>query len=174
MENKYFFRYAAVDGLILSSVTVAVLLFSPLLRNVPFVGFFINVIKIAGCLTLLYYLMKRYAVANNCTRYGQCFGYGVIVCLFSSLICAAFSFISAKFIYNGLYEQQLLEMREMYLSSDYGIGVDTLDYVIDNYSTLLFFSSIVYYFIIGLIFSAIFAGPTRVKEDPFAGNGYNL
>lgn len=170
MEKKYLFRYAAIDGLILSSVTVAVLLFSPLLRNVPFLGFFISVIKIAGCLTLLYYLMKRYAAANNCTRYGECFGYGVMVCLFSSFICAAFSYICAEFIHSGIYEQQLLEMKELYSASDYGVASETFDYLLDHYSTILFFTSIVYYFIIGLIFSAIFAGSARVK-DPFAGSG---
>lgn len=172
MEKKYLFRYASVDGLILSSITVAVLLVSPLLRNVTYVGFIVNVAKIAGCLTLLYYLMKRYAWANNCKRYGECFGYGLLVCLFSSFVCAAFSYISAEFIYSGIYEQQLLEMRGI-LESSYGSTTDSFEYILDNYSVILFFSCLVYYFIIGLIFSAIFAGSVRIK-DPFANNGANF
>ena len=84
MEKKYLLRYASVDGLILSSVTVAFMLFSPLVRDTTFVGIILSVAKIAGCITLLYYLMKRYALANNCKRYGECFGYGLLVCLFSS------------------------------------------------------------------------------------------
>lgn len=170
MEKKYLFRYASVDGLILSSITVAVLLISPLLRNVPYVGFIVTVAKIAGCLTLLYYLMKKYAWANNCKRYGECFGYGLLVCLFSSFVCAAFSYISAEFIYSGIYEQQLLEMREIFLASNSGGTTNAFEFMLDNYSVILFFSSLVYYFIIGLIFSAIFAGSVRIK-DPFANNG---
>ena len=38
MEKKYLFRYASVDGLILSSITVAMLLISPLVRDVTYVG----------------------------------------------------------------------------------------------------------------------------------------
>lgn len=169
MEKKYLFRYASVDGLILSSITVAMLLISPLLRNVLYVGLILNVAKIAGCITLLYYLMKRYALANNCKRYGECFGYGLLVCLFSSFVCAAFSYITAEFIYSGIYEQQLLETRAI-LESRYGGSTDSFEYLLDNYSVIIFFSCIIYYFIIGLIFSAIFAGSVRVK-DPFADNG---
>ena len=169
MEKKYLFRYASVDGLILSSITVAMLLVSPLLRNVSYVGVILNVAKIAGCLTLLYYLMKRYAWANNCKRYGECFGYGLLVCLFSSFVCAVFSYITVEFIYSGIYEQQLLEMREI-LESSYGGTTDSFEYILDNYSVIMFFSGLVYYFIIGLIFSAIFAGSVRIK-DPFANNG---
>lgn len=169
MEKKYLFRYASVDGLILSSVTVAFMLFSPLVRDTTFVGIILSVAKIAGCITLLYYLMKRYATVNNCRRYGECFGYGVLVCLFSSFICAAFSYITAEFIYGELYEQQLLEMRGM-LESRYGGTTDSFEYLLDNYSVIMFFSCIIYYFMIGLIFSAIFASSVRVK-DPFADNG---
>ena len=116
MEKKYLFRYASVDGLILSSITVAMLLISPLVRDVTYVGLILNVAKIAGCLTLLYYFMKRYALANNCKRYGECFGYGLLVCLFSSFVCAAFSYISIEFIYSEIYELQLFEMRDIFAS----------------------------------------------------------
>lgn len=170
MDKKDLFRYASTDGLILSSVTVAALLFTPLLRNVPFVGYIVNVAKIAGCLTLLYYFMKRYAVANSCRRYGECFGYGVLVSLFSSFVCAAFSYIISAFIYRGIYEQQLLEIREMLFSSNYGSVTDSFDYLLDHYSVILFFTSIVYYFIVGIVFSAIFASSVKVK-DPFANGG---
>ena len=169
MEKKYLLRYASVDGLILSSITVAMLLISPLVRDVPYVGLILNVAKIAGCLTLLYYFMKRYALANNCKRYGECFGYGLLVCLFSSFVCAAFSYISIEFIYSGIYEQQLLETRAI-LESKYGGSTDSFEYLLDNCSVIIFFSCIIYYFIIGLFFSAIFAGSVRVK-DPFADNG---
>lgn len=169
MEKKYLFRYASVDGLILSSITVAALLISPLLRNVPYIGLIVNVAKIAGCLTLLYYLMKRYAWANSCKRYGECFGYGLLVSLFSSFVCAVFLYISVEFIYSGIYEQQLFEMRAI-LASSYGANTDVFEHIMDNYSVILFFSAIIYYFIIGLIFSAIFAGSVRIK-DPFANSG---
>lgn len=169
MEKKYLFRYASVDGLILSSITVAMLLISPLVRDVTYVGLILNVAKIAGCITLLYYLMKRYALANNCKRYGECFGYGLLVCLFSSFVCAAFSYITVEFIYSGIYEQQLLETRAI-LESKYGGSTDSFEYLLDNCSVIIFFSCIIYYFIIGLFFSAIFAGSVRVK-DPFADNG---
>ena len=169
MEKKYLLRYASVDGLILSSITVAMLLISPLVRDVTYVGLILNVAKIAGCLTLLYYFMKRYALANNCKRYGECFGYGLLVCLFSSFVCAAFSYISIEFIYSGIYEQQLLETRAI-LESKYGGSTDSFEYLLDNCSVIIFFSCIIYYFIIGLFFSAIFAGSVRVK-DPFADNG---
>ena len=99
MEKKYLFRYASVDGLILSSITVAMLLISPLLRNVLYVGLILNVAKIAGCITLLYYLMKRYALANNCKRYGECFGYGLLVCL----LYAQPSHISLQSLYIAEY-----------------------------------------------------------------------
>ena len=170
MEKKFLFRYASVDGLILSSVTVAFMLFSPLVRDTTFVGIILSVAKIAGCITLLYYLMKRYATVNNCRRYGECFGYGVLVCLFSSFICAAFSYITAEFIYNELYEQQLLQMREMLLAAENGASAYSFEFLLDHYSIIMFFSCIIYYFIIGLIFSAIFASSVRVK-DPFADNG---
>ncbi len=169
MEKKYLLRYASVDGLILSSVTVAFMLFSPLVRDTTFVGIILSVAKIAGCITLLYYLMKRYALANNCKRYGECFGYGLLVCLFSSFVCAAFSYITVEFIYSGIYEQQLLETRAI-LESKYGGSTDSFEYLLDNCSVIIFFSCIIYYFIIGLFFSAIFAGSVRVK-DPFADNG---
>lgn len=170
MEKKYLFRYASVDGLILSSITVAALLISPLLSNVHYVvGLILNVAKIAGCLTLLYYFMKRYALANNCKRYGECLGYGLLVCLFSSFVCAAFSYISVEFIYSEIYGLQLLEMRDIF-ASRYGGSTDSWDYIFDNYSVIMFFSCFIYYFFIGLIFSAIFAGSVRVK-DPFANNG---
>ena len=164
MEKKYLFRYASVDGLILSSITVAMLLISPLVRDVTYVGLILNVAKIAGCLTLLYYFMKRYALANNCKRYGECFGYGLLVCLFSSFVCAAFSYISIEFIYSEIFE-----MRDIF-ASRYGGSTDSWDYIFDNYSVIMFFSCFIYYFFIGLIFSAIFAGSVRVK-DPFADNG---
>ncbi len=173
MDKKFLFRYASTDGLILSSITVASLLFTPLLRNVPFVGYIINIAKIAGCLTLLYYFMKRYAVANSCRRYGECFGYGVLVCLFSSFVCAVFSYITSALIYSGIYEQQLLAMREMFVSYNYGSATDSFEYLLDHYAVILFFSSIVYYFVVGIVFSAIFASSVKVK-DPFANDGESI
>ena len=56
------------------------------------------------------------------------------------------------------------------LESRYGGTTDSFEYLLDNYSVIMFFSCIIYYFMIGLIFSAIFASSVRVK-DPFADNG---
>ena len=60
-------------------------------------------------------------------------------------------------------------MRDIF-ASRYGGSTDSWDYIFDNYSVIMFFSCFIYYFFIGLIFSAIFAGSVRVK-DPFANNG---
>ena len=86
---------AAKDGLILAAVTVVVSTLTFLTKN-GFLSGLLWLVKLGGSIWLLSVIMKRYGKAHPDE---STFGYGVIVCTLSALVCAVWSFVEYQFLF---------------------------------------------------------------------------
>ena len=77
-------------------------------------GYIFLLVQIA----LLFYLVKSYRdnYLNGYITYGQALGAGVIICLYSALLMAVFTYILYAFIDPGLAEKQLAFTEEIMLN----------------------------------------------------------
>ncbi|MDO4736612.1 MAG: DUF4199 domain-containing protein [Bacteroidia bacterium] len=167
MENQNKWQLAAVDGLVLSSITIIATLASSVLGNNTniIVSMVLWVLKFGGSLYLLYYLMRKYSNTLETISYGQSFGYGFLVCLFSSIVCACFAYISMEFIFpeqTQIAIQQTKQLLVNYPEEQRAMLIK----ILDNYTYYMLFGQLIYLTIFGAIASSITANYTK-KTNPF-------
>ncbi len=156
---------AAANGLILSLVTIIYTLSGPVLELKGIIMIILWIIKFTACIYLLYYFMKQYSGKFDTISYGESFNYGFILCVFSSLICAGFSFLSVTFIFPEQF-QGAMEQLQQSLAAQNQEG--NLDKAMSWIPEITLFGSLIYYIIFGAVTSAIIANYTK-KTDIFAG-----
>ncbi len=176
MENQNKWQLAAIDGLILSSVTIITMLLSSILGEKPnfIVSMLIWIVKFGGSLYLLYYLMKKYSNNFDTISYGQSFSYGFLVCVFSSIVCACFGYVLVEFLFPEQTEMAIAQTRQM-LGSTPGYTEDvkeTMNKILGNYSWYMLFGQLIYLTIFGAIASSITANYTK-KTNPFTDSQTN-
>ncbi|MDD2293146.1 MAG: DUF4199 domain-containing protein [Bacteroidales bacterium] len=162
--NSFKWKRAATDALILASVTVVISTLNMLFDNSG-LGILFWAVKFGGSLYLLYFLMKRY---GKLTKVPSTFNYGVITCLLSSLVCAIYSFFlmsvlfpdSVTAIFDQVYQIMGTNMTDEMSS--------LFQQMESKYPQYAFFSSLIWDFIVGLVFSAIFTKSTSPRVDIFA------
>ena len=154
---------AAKDGLILAAVTVVVSTLTFLTKN-SILGARLWIVKFGGSIWLLNVIMKRYGKEHPDE---STFGYGVIVCTLSSLVCAVWAFVEYQFLFPGAVAEAF---EQMYAGLDQMGGMlpdnftDMMLKMEDNYSQINCISTFIWCALLGLIFSAILSAPSRRKS----------
>ncbi len=153
-------REAARDGLLLSLVTVVIISFNALVDNGALKMLF-WLVKFVGSVWLLYFFMKKFQKAEPNT---SVFKQGVRICLFSSIICAAYTF----FIISFLFPEMVTEMFEAFYSAPEftslpGNITDMMLKLEDNFAKYACIYTFIWNFILGVIISAIIARSNTPK-----------
>jgi hypothetical protein len=166
MEKNNFWSSAALNGIYLSLVTIIYLLVTSVFNLNTLVNVLLQIIKIGLIVYLLYYFIKDYSNNFETFSYGEGFKYGFAVCLFSSLICACYGYLSAAV----LFKEKTIAQFEMTMNSlGNSITPDVenmLSFAMENIGVLTLFSSLAYYIFMGIVFPAIIANFTK-KENIF-------
>ena len=136
---------AARDGLILAAVTVVVSTLTFLTKN-TFLSTLLWLVKLGGSIWLLSVIMKRYGKEHPDE---STFSYGVIVCVFSAIVCAVWAFVEYQFLFPGAvaeaFEQMYTQFEQMgaslpdevgdmaeFLMSSRGRFISGADFLIDG------------------------------------------
>ena len=160
-QNSNMWKKAATDGLILASVTVIIVTLNSLIET-KVTGVLFSILKFAGSIYLLYKFMKKYSQVSNKQ---STFKYGFLTCCFSAIICAAYTFFMLTVLFPETVTQTFNTMLEMFNGSDEQQNI--LLKIEDNFPQLMFFSSLIWDIIIGLIVSAIISSSISKNKEFF-------
>lgn len=144
---------AAKDGLILSLVTVACTTLGLFNEN-GFLGILLWGVKFCGSIWLLRFFMRRFSETEVSASN---FGYGVRICLCSSLICAAWSFL----LYGWIVPYKVTEIFDSVFTTLSSMGNlpdesrDRLLVIEDNYPQINCLITFFWCLFFGVILSAI-------------------
>ena len=168
-ENQGIWTDAARDAVFLAMITVLAQALGVLLKA-PAFGLLLNLIKLVGSMWLLLRFMKRYAASG---RSCSVMGYGLRVCLFSSVICAIWAFTMYELLFPELvteaFEQIPTMLEGMQLPPE---AEDMLNMMEDNFARYAFIAVLLWDLFCGLIFSAILSGPA-MQSALFSGSQDN-
>lgn len=169
MENVNKWQSAALNGLLLSVVTIVYSLISTIFNPGSFVTIVLWTVKFGACIYLLYYFMKQYSSQFETISYGESFRYGSLISVFSSIVCSCFAFLSITFIFPEQLDQSLAAMQSVIENGNYNDEqIDAINQVSGKLPQIMLFWSLFYYSVFGIIVSAIVANYTK-KTNPFAG-----
>ncbi len=164
-SNKW--SIAAQNALILALVTILATLLQAVFPQMPgFIGILIWIVKLVLSIYLVYYFIKDYSKHFETFTFKQGFNFGAILCLLSSVICAAYLFLHMGFLFSEATTSQM-EMIAQTMESSNPEGAEAIFGVMEHLPKLAFVFSLIYYTIFGLIVSAIVANYTK-KGDMFA------
>ena len=169
MERNSKWSSAAMDGLYLSLVTI---IYSLTVAVMQPQGFLVTAIlwiaKFGGCMYLLWYFMKKWSNSFETITYSESYNYGFIICLFSSIMCACYSYIQIEWLFPEQTAEAINLTKEAMIQQ--GTLNSTTENMIDklssNFGRISMFASLVYYVIFGSIAAAITANFTK-KTNPF-------
>jgi len=169
MEQSNKWSSAAMDGLYLSLVTI---IYSLLFAVWQPEGFLIKsllwVVKFGGCLYLLWLFMKRWSDKFETISYSQSYNYGFLICLFSSIMCACYSYAQVEWLFPD-QTAQAIDMAKETMAQQGTLDSNTenlMDMMVGNFGRISLFVSLFYYIIFGGIAAAITANFTK-KTNPF-------
>ena len=157
------------DGLLLSLITVACSTLGSL-TQIWILNFLLWAVKLVGSIWVLSLFMKRYGAAHP--EELRTTGYGILVCLFSSIVCAVFAYLSARFIFPHTMDEIMAQIPAT-IASTPGMTAeaeDALYKLMDNLPQLMCVVTLIWDFILGLIFSAIIGAATSKRKDPFGND----
>lgn len=162
--NKW--TLAMRDGLLLALVTIACTTLSNLTK-ISVLNILIWIVKLVGSIWVLWYFMKRYGL--NHPQEQRTTGYGILVCLFSSIVCAVFTYLAYRVIFPGLIDEVMAQIPAT-LAATPGItpeAEESVYKVLDNMPQIMCVFTLIWDFVLGLIISAII-GASTARKDPFA------
>ena len=166
-ENKW--SSAAMDGLYLSLVTIIYTLVSSVFEPEGFLmTSLLWIAKFGGCIYLLWFFMKRWSQKFETITYGQSFNYGFIVCLFSSILCACFSYALVEWIFpEKMNEAFTIAQQTMAEQGTLDSNTEkAMEMVMGNMGRIALFFNLFYYMVFGAVAASITANFTK-KENPF-------
>ena len=169
MENSNKWSSAAMDGLYLSLVTI---IYSLIVAVMQPQGFLVTAIlwiaKFAGCMYLLWYFMKKWSNGFETITYSESYNYGFIICLFSSILCACYSYVQVEWLFPE-HTQEAINLTKETMIQQGTLNSSTenmIDKLSSNFGRISMFVSLFYYIIFGAIAAAITANFTK-KTNPF-------
>lgn len=153
----------AKNGLILASFTILVQLISTLTKTESFaINSILWIIKTAGSIWVLYYFMKAITKSGENIPYKLSFNYGLLITMFSSIACAAFSLLLYYVIAPDTIEKAIDLVFEAFSKQGMDISsmtdINTLE---KNLPFYIVISQYIYYSLFGLILSSILANWTK-------------
>ncbi len=157
-----------MDGLLLSLITIVTTAVN-MLAGVTFVSFICWAAKTGFSIWALYFFMKRFASLG---RGESVFGYGVMVCLFSSIVCAVFSYAAYRWLFPDTIVEALDAARGILQQQNSpDEAFDALNMIEDNAPQLACASALIWGSLIGIIFSAILCRPASSFNEISADDG---
>ena len=165
--NKW--SLAMRDGLLLSLITIACTTLSGL-SQIMILNVLLWIVKLVGSIWLLAFFMKRFGAAHP--EETRTTGYGIMVCLFSSIICAVFSYLSVRFIFPESMDDMTMMISNT-IASTPGMTPELEDAfykLADSLPQITCVITLLWCFVLGLIFSAIIGSTTARRKDPFAND----
>lgn len=164
---------AAINGLILSSVTIISSLLQSAFKFEGLLSIVLWMAKFGGCIYLLHYFMKQYSNTLGQVSYKESFKYGFLICCFSSIVCACYLFLSLTVLFPESLDAALEQVQAVLATGSYSSQEEeAVMAMMDRLPQITIVSSLIYYIIIGAVMTSIIANFTK-KEDPFAGYGNN-
>jgi len=154
---------AAKDGLILAAVTVVISTLTFLTEN-SFLSTLLWLVKLGGSIWLLTVIMRRYGKDHPDE---STFGYGVIVCVLSALVCAVWSFVEYQFLFPGAVAEAFEQMETGLGQMGQALPDEFTDMMLrleDNYAQINCISSFFWWSLLGVLFSAIISRTGQKKS----------
>ena len=145
---------AARDGLILAAVTVVVSTLTFLTESTILSGL-LWLVKLVGSIWLLRIIMKRYA---NDHPEESVFGYGVIVCLLSAIVCAVWAFVEYQFLFPDAVAKAFDQMFASFEEMGAALPDNFTDMMLkmeDKYAQITCITTFFWCTLLGILFSAI-------------------
>lgn len=122
--------------------------------------------KFGGCIYLMIFFMKKLVNEFDDVQNSDTLKFGVLTALFSAIITAAASYIASEYVFPDLLNKQIDLVYQMYGEMLDSNSMSVLDRMTENYSTISFFSQLIWCFIYGTILSVIISGKVPTP-DPF-------
>ena len=168
METTNKWQSAALNGLLLSLVTIISSLIQSIFELGTVTSMLLWAIKFGACIYLLYYFMKQYANQFETVSYRESFGYGAILCTFSAIVCSCFAFISLTLLFPDQLDKSLEAVQSVMESGNYNDEqIEAINKVSGKLPQITLFWSLFYYSVFGAVVSAIIANFTK-RTNPFA------
>jgi hypothetical protein len=163
-----FWGTSAADGLYLALVSICIMALGYFLTLPTWIGTILSIAKLVASIWLLAYFMKQYCQALGKATFGQAFGFGMMTTVFSSILCAAFSFLVIEYLKPDLISQSLNTVMQQYQSQSAEMA-SAMEQVMDTYGNnlpqFMFIGSMLWYTFIGLIASLCIAGSVRTVRN---------
>ena len=176
MDNKTFWNYAGIAGLMLGMISSANMFIGQYLSTMELsktlttiLGGLLWCAETAGCIGLMYFYMKKFSSEFPSEDRKRIHRLGVATAFFSALIYAAMSFANIAYIsadyFADAYQQLVQNASSALDSNSRAIMVKFMD----NLPQIAFFSNLIYCFIFGTIVSSILSRiictPSQPKFD---------
>ena len=155
---------AARDGLLLALVTIAIQSLSIFIKEMPgFLGIITWLVKTGGSIYLLVRFVKTFMAGR---QDASAFGYSIRICLFSSLVIAAFTFVQMQYIQpevvSTAFDAAIAQMGSQ-LDSE---SIDQLNRISDNPGRVMSIATFFWDMLLGLLASAIISSALP-RPNPF-------
>ena len=168
INKKNLWDCAGKGGLILGGITVGFLLLTYALELLPdngagvFIGTLLNFIiwaaKFAGCIYVLYRLMKKFATDFPTADKAMVRRFGFIVAGTSALIVSAFTLVYLLYIAPDTFENAIETAMQSYSGMLDSNSMEMLESMSGSMPAITFFSQFIYCTLFGFVASAIIAG----------------
>ncbi|HHV39796.1 MAG: DUF4199 domain-containing protein [Bacteroidales bacterium] len=165
-----FWNKAAPYGIILALISI---LFTVLQTVLPLTGTFYTfvmwVLKLAGTLGFLFYVMKDFGKEKESYIYADAFKFGLAVSFCSSIIGAAYYYLHVMFLFPDSVDQLTNAMYQGFEQAgvlDAGFDIDKM---LNHLPVVLTITQLFYYNIIGLLWASLLANGAKhkVEKTPF-------
>ena len=173
MNNKTFWNYAGIAGLLLGMISSANMFIGQYLSTlveqkvlITVAGGLLWCAETAGCIGLMYFYMKKFASEFPSESRKTVYHMGMAIAFFSALIYAAMSFANIAYFsaeyFAGIY-QEIIQAATPSLDSN---SRTLLVKLMENLPQIAFFSNLIYCFIFGTIVSSILSRTICTPSQP--------
>lgn len=162
MNNKTFWNYAGIAGLLLGMISSANMFIGQYLSTMELsktmttiVGGLLWCAETAGCICLMYFYMKKFSLEFPSEERKTIHRLGMAIAFFSALIYSAMTFANIAYFsadYFSSAYQELLQAASPSLDSN---SRALMTKFMENLPQIAFFSNLIYCFIFGTIVSSI-------------------
>jgi len=151
-----------MSGLLLALVTVVVMAIQTVITPSKAVNLLMSAVKLVVNIWLVYYFIKEFSKSFEVFTYGNGFSYGTTICLFSSFICVATQMAIIILISPEIFEAQIEVVINTFSQSN-PEAADSLMRMQESGALLAAMAAFlfIYYFVFGVIVSAIVANFTK-------------
>jgi hypothetical protein len=168
-KRMTFWGTSSSDGLYLALVSIAILALSYFITLPGWIGVILSLAKLVASIWLLAHFMKQYCRSIGKATYGQAFGFGFMTTVFSSILCAAFTFLVMQYLKPDLLQQSMATAMQQYQGQSAEMA-SALEQFMDMYGgrlpQLMFVIYLIWYIMIGLVASLCIASAVKTVSSP--------